>query len=136
MLATMLLMTALSSSAGKTSCYSYGPQVALLGTLIRSTFAGTPNYESITQGDSPETVFVLHLTGPICTSATHADPLSRSVKATSDLQLVFPNDAAVFYQQLAPKLGQTVKCKGTLFSQISGHHHTPVLMNVQRCQTP
>jgi len=41
-------------------CMNYEPDaVSLTGKIIRKTFPGRPNYESIKAGDEPETYWIL-----------------------------------------------------------------------------
>ncbi len=61
----------ISTSVYAADCLSYEPaKVKLVGTLHRATFPGAPNFESIQDGDTPETGFYLTLTHPICTVST------------------------------------------------------------------
>lgn len=74
------------SSTGRLpqDCHSSDPAtVTLKGKMIRQTFAGPPNYESIKKGDSPETYWILQLTSPICVNGEEAET------NVSDIQLVF-----------------------------------------------
>ena len=108
------------------TCLQVEPaRVTVEGILHRETFAGRPNYESTAEGDEPETYFLLKLPTPKCLEGTQ-------VKA-EDLQLVFMGKANQQYKKLAPAVGKNVSCSGSLFEAISGHHHTPVLLQVSKC---
>lgn len=109
-------------------CVSYAPaNVALKGEISRQTFAGRPNFESVKQGDEPETYWVLHLTAPTCLVASETMPDGDAESNVSDLQLGLDEQQYARYQDL---LGKQVVVSGTLSHAISGHHHTKVLLKV------
>lgn len=111
-------------------CISYRDTVALRGTLRREVHPGRPNYESIADGDEAETGFYLHLSEMACTRPTGAEPApdEEPLDGVDRVQLVL--DAAG-YARLRPQLDHEVVVRGTLFSAISGHHHAPLLLQVQ-----
>ncbi len=65
------------------------PYVALRGKLIRHTFPGAPNYESIENGDYPEARWVLEI------PKTEVQHLIDSNYLTSDLY--HPDEGVVVY---------------------------------------
>jgi hypothetical protein len=97
--------------------------VVLKGTIRRHTFAGPPNYESVAKGDLAETVWLLHLTQPICVSASSDWEKETGI---SKVQLVFANSS----QYDKAFLNRKVDVTGTLYRQHTGHHHTKVLIKV------
>ena len=118
---TLILLLLLSTPQ---TCLTYEPDtVVLKGTIRRHTFAGPPNYESIAKGDLAETVWLLHLTQPICVSASSDWEKETGV---SKLQLVFANSS----QYDKALLNRKVDVTGTLYHQHTGHHHTKVLITV------
>ena len=110
-------------------CLSYEPAVVRVnGTLIRKTFPGPPNYESVRRGDKPETYWVLDLPRPVCVDQDQRSPdLNPAHKKVSQIQLVLPPDAYRKYKEL---IGKQVVATGTLFGRHTGHHHTLVLLTV------
>jgi hypothetical protein len=57
-------------SAIASECLSYGPAtLKVAGTIVEKTFPGGPNYESVAEGDKPETVWLLQLANAICVKA-------------------------------------------------------------------
>jgi hypothetical protein len=113
-------------------CLQYEPhEVSMTGKLVRRTDPGSPNYESVENGDQPETYFYLELSAPVCTLAASTDPNDPDV-ALHDVHLVqlVLDDAA--YKRLRPKLGRRVTLRGTLFAAITGHHHAPLLLQVRK----
>ena len=106
----------------------YEPEVARVsGTLIGRTFAGPPNFDDIKSGDIPETPWILLLSKPIDVLASVDDELNISESDVREIQLVFMSDSVV--RTLLSK-GRHVEVTGRLFSAITGHHHTRVLIEV------
>ncbi len=125
-LASLALSAASTASA---ACLQYEPaKVTLTGKLHRQTFPGAPNFESVKDGDAAETGFYLTLAQPIC---TQEDPAREQAgfAVVKEVQLVL--DQAL-YDQLRPHLGQQVSVSGQLFAGFTGHHHTDVLLTVDR----
>lgn len=109
-------------------CLHYEPSVvALSGTLVRKTFPGPPNFESVENGDRAETGYYLQLNPGICTRAAGNDDAGDH-DGIKEIQLVL---SGAQYDALRPKLGARVTLTGSLFEAHSGHHHTPVLLMVR-----
>jgi hypothetical protein len=129
LLLLLILLTSSEPSSLAQKCVAYEPDtVSLAGTIKRRTFAGAPNYESVARGDQPEQVWVLRLARPICVSASGDQEEEKNV---SDLQLVF-TDAEKEYPRYRSFVGRRVTVNGTLFHAHTGHHHTSVLLTVNR----
>ena len=126
-LAFSLLLVVFSAEAAAQECFSYEANaVQLTGTISKKTFPGAPNYESIRQGDKPETYWILHLGSPICTTAG-AD--SDAESGVSDLQLILTRKQYALYRKFVERKTR-VTITGKLMHAHTGHHHTPVLMEV------
>jgi hypothetical protein len=129
----MLFLTGLSAACvaqtqSTNECISYEPSVVkLTGTLVRKTFPGPPNYESVRKGDRSETYWLLELPRPICVdeSKEQRDPAQKDVRR---IQLVVNEET---YKNQKALVGRRVVATGTLFGAITGHHHTPVLLQVK-----
>ena len=108
-------------------CLSYEPAtVTLEGKITRRAFAGPPNYESIKEGDTPETYWILRLTKPICVNADENMPGGEEPeKNVYNIQLLLSDEQYARYKGL---LGKRVAVSGRLFHAITGHHHTNVLL--------
>jgi len=123
-----------TSSAQRSRCLKYEPEVVELnGTIHRQTFPGRPNYESIKEGDEPETYWILKSKKAICVRADSSDDGNESEANVTRIQLVLDQRQYVIYKSM---LGKKVTVKGTLFHSISGHHHTKVLLTVLEIRRP
>ena len=122
------------NALAKNKVFHYEPQKEeLTGTLDIQTFPGLPNYESIAKGDEIERGFYLKLDHPIDVIATDKVSNSESEKNVRVVQLILSNG---FWDQ-AQKLGREghVILKGELWHQYTGHHHSRVLLEVERIRT-
>jgi Domain of unknown function (DUF4431) len=107
-------------------CLDYEPSVVVLsGTIVRRTFPGPPNYESVAHGDSAELVWILRLTRPICVNV--ADHYDVHEDRQKELQLVLKPE---FYKRFSHLVGNRVTARGTLFHAFTGHHHKKLLLTV------
>ncbi|MFC5473924.1 DUF4431 domain-containing protein [Paraherbaspirillum soli] len=117
-----------TSQAAQATCLAYEPaSAAISGMLHRETFPGRPNYESIAQGDEPETGFYLTLPQAICTIADPAHQMD-GLAAVREVQLVLNEKQ---YAELRPYLGRLVRLDGKLFPASTGHHHADLLLRVE-----
>src|SRR5918911_1008652 len=122
---TFLLIFIPSVYASAQECLSYETDgVRLTGTISKKTFPGPPNYESIRKGDKPETYWILHLVKPICTTASGDNDAEKNV---TDLQLILTEKQYTLYRKF---IGKRARVTGKLSHATTGHHHTPVLMEV------
>lgn len=115
----------LTTAQAVESCLRYEPtKVILSGKLVRLTFPGRPNFESIENGDEPETGFYLQLPQAICTNGDEnsTDPSLKDVKL---VQLVLNSQG---YSKLKTSIGTSVTLSGSLFAGFTGHHHAPLLL--------
>jgi hypothetical protein len=133
LICSALVLMAFSMQAAAQDCLSYETDsVRLTGTISKKTFAGPPNYESIKKGDKPETYWVLHLSSPICTQAAADNDAESGV---TDLQLILTEKQYRLYRKFAGRKA-AVTIKGKLSHAVTGHHHTPVLMEVLSISEP
>ncbi len=123
-----LLFSTVSVPAAENPCLKYEPEVVELhGMVKRVVFPGPPNYESIKKGDEPEPYWVLYLPKEICVQGDPKDEFnSETEKNVKSLQLM-----DVDYKKDRGLLGKSVVVKGTLMHSYTGHHHTPVLVQVK-----
>ena len=127
-----LMLTCASVPSLAAQCLEYDHEVRLVGTLARKTFPEQPNYESIKKGDAAATYFFISPLTVLCVSKGH-DESSRSVTRLAHVQLMV-SGITQSYEALRPLLGKKVMCRGNLWPQISGHHHSPVLLAEAKCE--
>lgn len=102
-----LSSVALPAAALEFSCLQYGP-IDIAGTIVRHTYAGPPDYESVTKGDEPRTVWVLQLDERICVDANTRYP--REV-IELEIELALTPEQFQRYRDL---LGQRARVRGEL----------------------
>jgi len=109
------------------SCLSYCPTaVSLPGTVRIAKAYGPPGYGEDPKHDAKEDYPQLVLDKPVCvTGNLDDDPEAEGEQDVRNIQLVFP--ARPFDHAL---LGKPVMATGKLFHQVTGHHHTRILMTV------
>lgn len=81
-------------------CLEYGI-VSLPGTLVRQTYPGPPDYESVTKGDEPQVIWVLLLDRHIC--VVDSNPRYPREYNEREIQLVLAADQYVQYRSLLGK---------------------------------
>jgi hypothetical protein len=128
----VILFLSLFPIGAAARCLSYEPTtVNLVGQLRSATFPGPPNYVSIAKGDYPESVFILTLDQAICVSGDPASSLnSESHSGLTEIQLVVSRD------KVRSLLGKRIRASGTLAGAHTGHHRTPVLLQVSSIRSP
>jgi hypothetical protein len=99
-------------------------RVTLRGTLRRQAFPGSPNFESIANGDQAEDTFILELPDSICLNdgGEFADPAERVVTVHVGIG---SQDVAPI---LAAAVGQVIEVSGEAFAAHTGHHHAPLVL--------
>jgi hypothetical protein len=83
--------------------------VSLFGTLVRQTYPGPPDYESVTKGDEPRVIWVLLLDRRIC--VVDSNPRYPREYNEREVQLVLGADQYAQYRNL---LGAKVIATGKL----------------------
>jgi len=132
-LSTVLLLL-VGTSAHASECLTYSNPATLQGVLSRHTFPEQPNYESIAKGDAKATYLFVSPDKTFCVAeGRNTDSLEPAEPQVSQVQLVFP-DGTISYQRLRPYLGKEVVCRGSFFHAITGHHHSPVLLDGTKCR--
>ena len=119
-----------SIAENSTDCLRDGDNVSLEGKVWRETFPGRPNYESIEDGDEPETVWILTLDSPRCVLGVSVEDNSLfEIGQLFRFQLVLTPSQ---YKQHLATLEHRAEIKGQLFQAVSGHHHTKALIDVKK----
>ncbi len=102
--------------------------ITVQGFLSRETFPGLPNYESVKNGDQPETCWILTMDEPICARGESYENGDLYLSdETQRLQLVMEGDQ---YKEFKAMVGKRVKVSGEVFIGHTGHHHTAVLLDI------
>ncbi|WP_374335619.1 DUF4431 domain-containing protein [Leeia sp.] len=123
----LLAAFSLAPAARAADCLHYaGAPLTLTGTVTLKTFYGPPNYGESPKTDAREVQAVLVLPKPICVAA---NPQTEEEAETGQRLITLVPPAGMRFK---PYQGKTVVLTGTLFHAITGHHHTPVLMEVTR----
>ena len=129
----LCLLIVLCSVPGQSlaaSCLHYdGEPLTLTGTMSLQTFYGPPNYGESPDTDSRETQAILVLSKPICVDA---QPNDWDAAEKGQLRVTLVPPAGVDFRRYK---GKKVTLSGTLFHAQTGHHRTPVLMQVQAIES-
>ena len=118
------------SMGNSPACLSYEPSVVQLsGTVIRETFPGPPNYESIERGDKPEVLWWLVLSQPICMEEDVKEP------SLSPAQRTFAKSSWFFAKRQPTKLiknSRGIQSLRKVRSSVLAPdiHHTGLLLTV------
>lgn len=131
LLSFILVVVLLSPVLALSECLKDGENVAFTGKISRETFPGPPNYESIDDGDTPETYWILTINSPKCVVAESIDDgsLYEVAKSTTRFQLAFDDPA--IYKQQKTLVEKNASVTGQLFVGHTGHHHTKALISVK-----
>lgn len=125
-LAAAILLCLAAAPQAVAGCLGYDGRLTLTGKLIRQTFPGPPNFESIKDGDEPETGWYLILKRPLCMAAGKSPLTEAPQAAVRRVQLIL---TAEQYQTERGRLDQRVTVTGEPWSAHTGHHHAPVLLS-------
>lgn len=113
------------------TCVKYeSATVSVTGIVSPKQFYGPPNYGEDPVQDEKEIVAVLKLDDPIRACEARGNEIDReTVQTVNQMQMVF--HSAPYGRQWN---GKRVVVTGTLFPAVTGHHHTPVLIDVVQIQ--
>jgi hypothetical protein len=115
-------------------CLSYGdPSTSLSGTVFSRIYFGPPGYGETPAQDARERAVLLLLDAPICvTASAHPEADNNSFERN----VILIQLAAVHVKQelLERAQGQRVTVRGALYHALTGHHRTPVLVDVYSVQ--
>jgi hypothetical protein len=113
------------------SVYYESAIISVDGVLETHIFPGRPNYEDIAQGDEPEKCFYLRLDEVI--SNVIPDPketYSWTVEHNIGImQLSMSTKRSGFFKD-----GDHVRLTGSLYQGFNAHHHTRVLISVDKIE--
>lgn len=110
--------------------YYFEPNVSIIeGTLITRLHYGPPGYGEDPDNDKEEYPFILQLDDPIKVIAEDTDVFNSDISNVLEIQLVLNPEEVEIIKQYKNK---RIKIQGTLFSAFTGHHHTEVLIVVDK----
>ena len=124
-----IVAISLSAYASAVPCLHYeGESVSIGGSVVLRTFFGPPNYGENPATDSREQQAILILAKPICVDANPSDN-DAAEEDQIEVTLVPPHGL-----DLTGFEGKEVDVQGKLFHANTGHHHTPLLIQIDRIQ--
>lgn len=116
-------------SVRSADCLLYEPEeVKISGIIVRKIFPGPPNYESIEEGDIPETVWILDLKSPVCVLGDEESELNSAT--VNNVTSVHLNMGLAGYENYKELLFKDVLAYGTLYLAHTGHHRADIVMTV------
>jgi hypothetical protein len=115
-----ILSAVFRTASGASYCLDYGI-VSLTGTVVRQVYAGPPDYESVTKGDEPQTIWILQLDRSVCVEAVSG---STRLYNEREVQLEVTPDNVTQYRAL---LGQKIIATGRLLPGGARHDKRLVL---------
>ena len=126
LIAISILLLSLTTQA-MASCLGFEPEQAQLSGVVESmVFPGSPNFESIANGDEPEKTLILRLDEGICVQGVPGTDFgSEIINDVKSVDLLVDN-----YNDCVKYAGSRVTVKGTLAPATTGHHHADVIMTV------
>ena len=125
--ATPVIADAVEPSAG---CLSFDDRsVTLSGTAFSRIYFGPPGYGETPAQDTRERALLLLLDAPICVKASPHPELDNN-SAESHVILVQLAAVHIRPEVLWKADGRRVSVRGSLYHALTGHHRTPVLLDV------
>lgn len=126
-----LLCVTQALAAGAYDCLEYGP-IRLVGTLVRQTYAGPPDYESVTKGDEPQILWLLQLDQRVCVDSNSRYPREPTA---IEIELALPADQYARHRHL---LGQKIIASGELIHGGANYQKRLVLLadDLQKTSLP
>ncbi len=126
------ILAGLLGGPAAAGCLSYEPAVVTLsGTVSIQKAYGPPGFGEDPAHDAREDFPLLTLDHPVCVNANPADPTTENEASVVGLQLVYDLGAR-FDRRI---LRQHVNVTGKLMHQMTGHHHTKVLLQVENVRS-
>ena len=118
------------ASAASAQCLKYPPDLATLtGVAELKISFGPPGYGEDPAHDSKEPQVLVKLDAPICIQrGTDKDGLEEP-EANQRLVTLVSMSGSI---KLRAFVGKRIRVRGTFFHAITGHHHTPLLLDVAK----
>lgn len=111
--------------------YYFEPSVSTIeGILITRMYYGPPGYGENPDTDAQEHPFILQLDDPIQVIAQEGDINNSDRSEVTEIQVVPMNQEDI--ELVNQYIDKRIIIQGTLFLAHTGHHHTDVLMQVEK----
>lgn len=111
--------------------YYFEPSVSTIeGTLITRMYYGPPGYGENPDTDIQEYPFILQLDDPIDVLVQEGDLHNSDKFEVTEIQVVPINTENI--EIVEQYINKRIKIQGTLFEALTGHHHTNVLIEVEK----
>lgn len=119
-----------SDSVSHATFYYEPDTCAIYGLLNKELFYGPPGYGSDTKKDAKEYCYILRLKVPISVKPKEGSDVNFD-KPQDNIQKIqiYSSDKSI-NDFLEGRIGDNVMVRGRLFGESTGHHHTPVIMEV------
>ena len=117
------------STSGAT--FYYEPDTcAIYGLLNRELFYGPPGYGENPKKDAKEYCYILTLKNPVDVKPRESSDkdFDKPQSKINRIQIYSPDKNVTDF--LEGRIGDNVMVRGRLFGASTGHHHTPVVMEV------
>lgn len=117
-----------------TAVYFQPRKTTIVGIIETQTFPGPPGYESIAQGDKIESGWYLKLQNSVNVLIAPGQKPMDNDTATYNVKVI---QMVIDYSKpykISLKKGNVIKITGRLFSQLTGHHHARVLIEVENIE--
>jgi hypothetical protein len=123
-----LALLLLAQPAFSDDIYKFDPAVVeLVGTLTEKVYFGPPGYGENPKTDSKEQAAILQLSKPIKVVAENSDEFNETRDKVKVVQLI--NTKGI---SLSKYFQNKIRVTGKLSSAITGHHHTDVLLEIDK----
>ncbi len=120
------IATWLAATCSSAQCLDYEPEVVRLsGVLTSEVHPGPPDFESIEDGDQPETIWVIDLDAPIC--VRESGEINSAEANVESVQFLQSEDQ---YGRNQRHRGRKVEITGSLSHAISAQHRRALLIDV------
>jgi hypothetical protein len=123
-----LVLCASATASADDGCRQYGnTDTTLTGRLASREYYGPPGFGEHPATDRRERQVVLMLDKPLCVERS-ADGYDEAERGQISVTMV-PMGAEL---QLSTYLNRHVRVQGKLFHASTGHHHTPLLLELEQ----
>ena len=117
-------------------CLNYDDStVTLSGTVFSRIYFGPPNYGENPESDAREGAWLILLDAPICITGSSNPKVDNDLPESNQI-LIHLVAVHVDLASLQRAAGKHITVRGSLFHAMTGHHRTPVLMDVYEVRVP